>query len=157
MSAEGYARRCRELEVLRTDGRRELSKRVGEARRDGDIADNPVLQDLLEEHFQLERRIALLEAWLGAAEVVEPVADGRAEMGSVVCVRDGRGETYEYELVGPLEFDPGNGRISIAAPVGQALMGQRAGESVEVDTPRGRLVFEVVSVQPCRPTSRKAA
>jgi transcription elongation factor GreA len=157
MSAEGYAQRSRELDVLRTAGRRELSEQLREARWDGDDADNPILQDLLEEQVQLERRIALLEAWLTVAEVVEPSADGRAEIGSVVRVRDPRGETSEYELVGPLESDLGKRRVSIAAPVGQALAGQRPGTTVEVAAPRGPLVLEIVSVRPARANGRKAA
>jgi transcription elongation factor GreA len=154
ISAEGYAQRCHELDVLRTDGRRQLSELLLEARQDGDVADNPVLQDLLEEQVQLERRIAMLEAWLTVAEVVEPTHDGRAEIGSVVRVRDPRGQTFEYELVGPLESDLGKGRVSIAAPVGQALAGQRPGTIVEVAAPRGSLILEIVSV---RANGRQAA
>jgi len=157
MSAEGYAQRCRELDVLRTDRRRELSERLREAHRDGDIAENPVLQDLLEEQVQLERRIAQLEASLAVAEVVEPSADGRAGIGSVVRVRDRRGETYDYELVGPLEFDPRKARVSVAAPVGRALVGERPGATVEVATPRGPLVLELVSVRSTEAAERKAA
>jgi transcription elongation factor GreA len=157
MSAEGFAQRARELDVLRTHGRRELSDRLRDAHLDGDIADNPVLQELLDEQVQLERRIAQLESWLALAEVVEPIDDGRAGIGSAVRVRDARGKTHDYELVGPLESDAGNGRVSIAAPVGQALVGQRAGATVEVATPRGALVFEVVSVRPARAAVRKAA
>jgi transcription elongation factor GreA len=157
ISAKGYAQRCHELDALRTGGRRELSERLREARWDGDIADNPVLQDILDEQVQLERRIATLEAWLTVAEVVEPAADGRAEIGSVVRVRDPRGETFEYELVGPLESDLARGRVSIAAPVGQALAGQRPGTTVEVAAPRGLLVLEIVSVRSARANGRKAA
>jgi transcription elongation factor GreA len=157
ISAEGYAQRCDELRALRTDGRRELSERLREAHRDGDVADNPVLQDLLEEQVQLERRIALLEASLGVAEVVEPAADGSADIGSFVSVRDAQGATFEYQLVGPLEFDIGQGRISSAAPVGQALLGKRAGERIEVKTPRGLLTLEIVSVSARATVSRKAA
>jgi transcription elongation factor GreA len=157
MSAEGYAQRRHELDVLRTDGRRELSEQLLAARRDGDVADNPALQEMLDEQVQLERRIAMLEAWLTVAEVVEPTAEGRAEIGSVVRVRDPRGETFEYELVGPLESDLGRGRVSIAAPVGQALAGQRPGTTVEVAAPRGLLVLEIVSVRPGRANERTAA
>jgi transcription elongation factor GreA len=156
MTPEGYAQRCRELEALRTDGRRELSERLGEARQDGD-AGSAMLRDLLEEHVQLERRIAQLEAALGVAEIVEPAGDGRAELGSVVRVRDRSGKTYDYELAGPLESDPAEGRVSVAAPVGRALVGRRPGDSVEVETPRGLLVFEVVAVRPRATPVRKAA
>jgi transcription elongation factor GreA len=156
MSADGYQQRCDELESLRTDARRELSERLREARQDGDLDDNPTLVDLLQEQDHLERRIALLEAQLGRAEIVEPAADGHAGLGSLVQVRDvGSGEVFEYELVGTFEPDVGNGRVSIAAPVGKALTGQRAGARVEVTTPRGLLPLEVLSVRPV--VARQAA
>jgi transcription elongation factor GreA len=147
ISAEGYEQRCRELDALRNEARRELAERLREARQDGDIGDNPALQDLLEEQALLERRIAVLEARLAAAEIVPPAADGRAGIGSVVCVRDSEGETFEFDLVGALESDISNGHVSIATPVGQALVGQRAGARVEASTPRGPLALEVVSVR----------
>jgi transcription elongation factor GreA len=127
ISAEGHEQRCRELDALRNDA---------------------ALQDLLDEQAQLERRIARLKAQLAAAEIVAPAPDGRVGIGSVVRVRDGNGERFEFELVGPLESDVANGRVSIGAPVGEALVGRRAGARVEVATPRGQITLEVVSVRP---------
>ena len=157
MSADGYQQRCNELESLRTDGRRELSARLREARQDGDLDDNPTLVELLQEQAQLEHRIAVLDAQLACAEIVDAAADGDAGLGSLVQVRDVRsGEVFEYELVGTFESEVGNGRVSIAAPVGKALTGQRAGARVEVMTPRGLLPLEVLSVRP-RMTSQATA
>jgi transcription elongation factor GreA len=153
ISAEGYERRRRELDALRNETRRELNERLREARQDGDLADNPVLQDLLEEQALLERRIAFLEAQLAAAEIVAPVADGSVGIGSVVLIRDGDGATFELELVGPLESDVSRGRVSIATPVGQALVGQRAGARVEAQTPRGPRALEIVLVATRREAS----
>jgi transcription elongation GreA/GreB family factor len=67
ISAEGYEQRSRRLDVLRGEARHELPEQLREARQDGGLADNPTLQDLLEEQAQLERRIAVLEAQLAAA------------------------------------------------------------------------------------------
>lgn len=146
ISAEGYEQLCRELDSLRNEARRELGEQLREARQDGDLADNPALQRLLEEQALLERRIAVLEEQLAAAEIVAPVADGSVEIGSVVRIRDGDGATFELELVGPLESDVPKRRVSIGTPVGQALVGQRAGARVEAQTPRGPLALEIVSV-----------
>ena len=98
----------------------------------------------------------MLEAQLAVAEIVAPATDGQAGIGSIVRVRDSEGATFEYELVGPLESDAGNGRVSIGAPVGQALLGTPAGARVEVATPRGPLTLEFVSVRP-RPTAARQA
>lgn len=147
ISADGYEERSRELEILRTEARRVLAARMRDARQDGDLDDNPMLQELLDEQQQLERRIAGLEGQLALAEIAAPALDGRAGVGSVVRVRDADGATARYELVGPLESDATNGRVSIAAPVGQALLHQRAGAQVEVQTPRGHHTLEVISVR----------
>jgi transcription elongation factor GreA len=157
ISAEGYAQRCRELDGLRTEARSDLAEGLREARQDGHLDDNPALYDLFEEQAQLERRIALLEAQLAVAEIVAPADDGVVGIGSVVRVRDDTGTTGEYELVGPLESDVGNGRVSIEAPVGRALVGNRAGARVEVAAPRGALALEVVSVRAREPIAQEAA
>jgi len=160
ISAAGYDRLSREIETLRTDARRALTERLREAREDGDLEDNPVLGDLLEEQVQLEQRISLLEARVRSAEIVEPPTDGRAGIGTLVRVRDlAAGSTHEYELVGPLESDVDSSRVSVKAPVGQALVGGRPGDRLDVETPRGVLELEVVDVSPASEPSleREAA
>lgn len=149
VTAEGYERLRSELETLRLDGRRRVSERLREAREDGHLGDNPALYDLLVEQAQLERRIAALEARVAAAHIVAPSANGLAGVGSSVRVRDlGTGEIAEYELVGEIESDAGNGRVSVAAPVGRALSGRGVGECVEVETPLRPLSLEILAVRP---------
>jgi transcription elongation factor GreA len=147
VTAEGYDRLCAELETLRTEGRRAMSERLREARADGHLEDNPALFDLLEEQAQLERRIATLEARLAAARIAEPNGDGSAGIGSSLRLRDlETSELVEYELVGAIEGNVGEGRVSVEAPVGRALLGAAAGDIVSVACPRGELRFEVMSV-----------
>jgi transcription elongation factor GreA len=160
VTADGYEQLRSELERLRTDGRPEMSERLREAREDGHLANNPALYDLLEEQGQLERRIAVLEGQLAAAEIVVPAADGAASIGSVVRVRDRQtGDLAEYELVGPIESDIANGRVSVDAPVGRALVRRSAGAVVDVETPSGTLGLEVLGVRTpgARPLAREAA
>jgi transcription elongation factor GreA len=148
VTAEGYEERCRELDRLRTDERRRLSGLLREARRDGATDDKPALIELLDEHALLERRIATVETQLAAAEVAPLPSDGRAAVGSVVRVRDvSARKVFEYQLVGTIEGDPASGRLSIAAPVGAALLGRQRGERVEAATPRGAVTLEVLRVE----------
>jgi transcription elongation factor GreA len=148
VTADGYEQLRSELERLCTDGRADMSERIREAREDGSVANNPALYDLLEAQVQLEARIAILGEQLAAAEIVVPAADGAAGIGSVVRVRDQHtGELAEYELVGPIESDIANGRLSVNAPVGRALARQSAGAVVDVETPSGTLGLEVLSVR----------
>jgi transcription elongation factor GreA len=147
VTAEGYDRLCSELESLRTEGRRAMSERLREARVDGHIEDNPILFEILEEQAQLERRIATLEAQLGAARIAEPNGDGTVGIGSSVRLRDlETTELVEYELVGAIERNGGQGRVSVEAPVGRALLGATVGDVVNVACPRGQLRLEVLSV-----------
>ena len=148
VTAHGYEQLCAELEALRTVRRPALTEQLREARDDGD-PENPALFDLLEEQAQLDGRISLLEARLAAAQVVEPAGDGAAGIGSCVRVRHSdTGDVAEYDLVGAIESHVGNGRVSIGAPVGRALIGRRGGETVVVETPRGRQKLEILAVIP---------
>ena len=159
ITASGYEQLRAELDSLRDEGRRDLAERLRDARLDGDVADNPALLDVLEEHALLERRIAVLEDQLAQVRVVAPTRDGVAGLGTRVRVRDVETrETAEYELVGAVEADVGNGRVSVAAPVGRALLGRRKGDVVDVETPRGSLALEILAVRAAagRPLERAA-
>jgi transcription elongation factor GreA len=158
VTAEGYSRLRAELETLRTVRRPALTEQLREAREDND-PDNPALFDLLEEQAQLEARISLLAAQVAGAQVARPADNGAAAIGSSVRVRHrDSGEVAEYDLVGPIEADVGNGRVSIAAPVGRALLDRVRGDIVVVETPRGLKRLEILSVAPARGAdARKAA
>jgi transcription elongation factor GreA len=149
ITREGHARLSAELKVLLTDGRRELLERLRDVREDGaDASDNAGLADVLEEQSRLERRIADIRSTLATARIAEPLVDGTAGIGARVTVRTATGgRTLQYELVGAQEADLSAGRLSIASPVGQALLGRAAGDVVEVEAPAGKLSMEIVSVE----------
>lgn len=147
VTAAGFAQLRAELELLRGVRRAQLTEQLREVREDRD-ADSSALFEVLEEQAQLDERISALEARLAGARVAEPSGDGRAGIGSRVSVRVDGSERAEYDLVGPIESDVGNGRVSIAAPVGRALHGGRAGDVVEVAAPRGTLRLEILDVRP---------
>lgn len=147
VTPEGLEQLRRRVDRLKTDERRRLRELLREARDDGTLDDNPALVDLLDEQAELEHRVATLEAQLAAAEAVPPPRDGRAGIGSVVRVREvGSGDVFECRLVGPLEADAANGRVSTAAPIGRALAGRRRGETIDAATPRGPVTLEVLEV-----------
>ena len=150
MTQDGYDRLRFELQQLTTTARRELGNRVSRAR---DASANPTengeLMDALDQLAALEQRIGELSGRLAMARVAEPAAsDGVAAIGTRVGVRMGDGKVLHYELVGAGEADPGRQRISISAPIGEAIAGHRAGDLVEVRTPRHHVRFELVSVEP---------
>jgi transcription elongation factor GreA len=158
ITAEGYELLRSELETLRTDGRREMSERLRETRADAPPDDNPALFEAFQEQAQLERRIALLETHLLGARIAEPDPTGSAGVGSLLRLRDlETDELVEYTLVGVMEANPGQGRVSVDAPVGRALIAATSGDVVTVACPNATRRFEVLGVETLAPPRRKAA
>jgi len=146
----GLARLSEELERLTSAGRREIAERLRHAAAtEANPDENADYLGVREDQALLEWRIALLEERLGSARVVEPDLDnGRIDIGERVRLRDlETGDRLELRLVGPLEADPSQGRISVASPLGKAIHGLRRGEIAEVDAPRGRLRFKILAVE----------
>jgi transcription elongation factor GreA len=145
----GLARLSEELDRLRGDGRREIAERLQRAvANETNHAENADYHAVRDDQVLLERRIAQLEERLLSAELTEPDAEnGRIDVGERVRLRAlDSGKRLEVELVGRLEADASNGRISIASPLGKAILGLRRGEVADVDAPRGRLRFKVLAV-----------
>jgi transcription elongation GreA/GreB family factor len=92
----------------------------------------------------------VLEERIRTARLVEPqLGNGRVDVGERVRLRElDSGERLEVELVGPLEGDPSAGRISVASPLGKAIVGLRRGDVAGVEAPRGRRLYKVVAVEP---------
>jgi transcription elongation factor GreA len=152
---EGLRRLGEELERLKSDGRRAIADRLRRAvRSESNRAENADYLDAREDQALLERRIALLEDRLRSARLVEPcIGNGRVDVGERVRVHDlVSGERLDFELVGPLEADASSGRVSVASPLGKAIVGLRRGEIADVDAPRGRRQFKVLAVEPAVPT-----
>ena len=94
-----------------------------------------------------QRRARVIAQALASIYVLEPSApDGRVAFGARVTVEDLKGDTIAYEIVGPDEVDVAAGRISIASPVGRALLGKRAGNVVVLRRPKGDVEVTVTSV-----------
>ena len=153
VTARGYELLREELAKLQSLGRRQMSERLSQVRQDARFDDSSALSGALEEQAQLESRIATLEGRLATAQIAQPTRDGSAGVGSSVCVRHlDSDQVVEYELVGAIDPGIGDGRVSIVAPVGRALLGCRAGAVVEVIAPRGVIALEILSVRSQRLT-----
>ena len=145
ITPEGRERLDAELERLTNEGRREIAERLQHAAAsEANRAENAEYLAVRDDQALLERRIALLAERLQSAQVIEPqLGNGRVDVGERVRVRDlESGARLELELVGTLESDATAGRISVASPLGRAILGLRRGEIAEVDAPRGRLQFK---------------
>jgi transcription elongation factor GreA len=152
LSAEGVARLREELAELTGTRRPDVIARIKSAKELGDLKENADYTSAREEQSFLEGRIATIEGLLRNAIVIQPQrggTTGRIDVGSRVTIEaaDAPGDSIVYELVGSAEADPAAGRISNASPVGRALLGRTAGETVAVTTPRGQVEYRIVAVE----------
>ena len=149
LTREGLKQLEDELENLRTVKRAEVKERLKEAIALGDLSENSEYDDAKNEQAFMEGRIMKLEKMIRNAKVIDEDAhqEGTVTVGSLVKVKDIEfDEINEYRLVGTVEADPMNNRISNESPVGRALLGRKKGEIVDVEVPAGIIKYEILEV-----------
>lgn len=147
VSADGLKKLQAELDELRTAKRQEIADRIHAAMEFGDYSENSELEQAKNDQAFLEGRIMTLEQTIKNAVVIdESSRHDTVEIGSKVTVEsDGRKENYV--IVGSAEASPAEGKISNESPVGRALMGHRAGETVRMSVPAGTIEMKIVSIR----------
>ena len=141
LTKEGLEKLKAELEHLTTDRRREVAERIKVAREFGDISENSEYDDAKNEQAMLEARVATLEERLRSATVVDAHKGGNEQVriGSVVNIKDQKsGKSIVYTIVGSAETDLAAGKVSNESPVGQALLGQKRNDIVDIPLPSGK-------------------
>jgi transcription elongation factor GreA len=137
-----------ELEVLKTDGRKEMEERIAEARSHGDIRENADYDAAKNDQGMMEARIRKLEHLLNTAEVRTVEDTGRVEIGSVVTVIDRDGDEFDC-FVAPQENKVGSMVLaSPTSPLGEALLGASVGDEVSYEAPGGTFKVTIVAVRP---------
>jgi len=148
LTPEGRERLKLELEHLRTVRRPQVAQQLRDSIDGGDLTENVGYEDAKHEQSFVEGRILTLETLLKKAVVVEygPPSDTVAFGSRVTVVERGGGEE-SFQIVGSVEADPGNGRISNESPLGKALLDHKVGQEVAVEAPDGVLYFEILDIQ----------
>ncbi len=149
MTREGYEKEKARLEHMRTVEMIEVTKRIAEARAMGDLSENAEYHAAREDQGHLQARIDMLEGKLARAYIVDPTNLPRDTVvfGTRVRIKDlDDGEEEVYDLVGPGEEDYENNKILTTSPRGQALLGKKMGDIVEMKVPRGILRYEVLEI-----------
>ncbi|MAJ34766.1 MAG: transcription elongation factor GreA [Candidatus Puniceispirillum sp. TMED52] len=139
-----------ELMKLKTEERPAVIKAIAAAREHGDLSENAEYHAARERQSFIEGRVAELEDVVSRAEVINmsQLTGETITFGTIVTVADeDTDEESVYSIVGPYEADLSKGLISTSSPIARALIGKRVGDSVEVRTPRGTKMFEVVDVK----------
>lgn len=134
-----------ELAVLK--GRRgEIADKIAEARDYGDLSENAEYDAAREDQGLVESRIAEIEDILLNAEIIKAGKGSKVALGSKVELKTGK-KTVTYAVVGPVEADPLEGKISNESPIGEALMGKKVNDTVTITTPKGEITYEIVSIK----------
>ena len=139
-----------ELENLRVVKRKEVAGKIKEAREQGDLSENAEYDAAKDEQRDIEARIDELEKILKNVEVVveEEVDLEKINVGCTILVHDAEyDEEIEFKIVGSTEANSLQGKISNESPVGQALIGKKVGDVVDVETPAGNIRYTVLKIE----------
>lgn len=149
VTKEGLQKLQDELDDLQVNQRAEVVREIEIAKGFGDLSENAEYSAAREKQSRIEGRILELQEMIEHAEIIETVGEeGVANVGSTVKVFDMEYEEEdEYKIVGATEADPAKLFVSSESPIGAALIGTRAGDVVEVETPGGTISLRVISVE----------
>jgi transcription elongation factor GreA len=149
LTAEGLQDLRRELDHLTNVKRPALAERLHRAIQQGDLSENADYIAAKEEQGFLEGRIQQIEAMLRNAVIIqENGPSDEVILGSrVTVVEQDADEAETFRIVGPAEADPTDGKVSNESPLGRALLGHRVGDAVNVEAPRGEIIFRITSIQ----------
>ncbi len=147
LTEEGFDKLKKELEELKGPRRREISERIQEAKELGDLSENAEYVEAKNDQAFVEGRILEIESILKNATIIKQKTKkrDRVEVGSKIKIEDG--ETIkEYYIVGSNEADPSTGKISNESPLGQAFIGKKIGDIVEIKVPHGSKKFKIIAI-----------
>lgn len=136
-----------EKELVSLKGRRgEVAEKIAAARDFGDLSENAEYDAAREEQGLLESRIAEIEDILQNASIIQATNTTVVELGNTVELKS-EGKTVSYTIVGPVEADPLEGKISNESPIGKELMGRKVNDTATIKTPKGELSYTIVSIR----------
>lgn len=146
LTSAGLKKLVEEYEELVKVKRPQILARLDQARSLGDLSENAAYQQIRRGQAFLEGRIGDLEAILKKARVVKKKSDGKVELGSRVKLKT-NGQEESYLIISETEADSASGKISVVSPLGRELLGKKAGETIEIEAPVGRVVYTVLEVE----------
>ena len=147
VTSEGLKELKEELKVLAGQKRPDLIERVATARAHGDLSENSEYAAAREDLAFVEGRIEELEELIAKAQIIKNTKNSShiVKLGSKVILKV-NGKNQTFELVGEWEANPLEQKISHTSPLGQALIGKKQGDQVEIDAPAGRVKYHIVKV-----------
>ena len=149
LTQEGFDKLVSELDDLKTRGRSEAAKAIAEAREKGDLSENAEYHAAKDEQGMLEFRISELERTLANARVIDSsqLDTSSVVLFSKVTIKNVKNSAKAtYQLVSESEADLKAKKISVSSPMGKGLLGKAVGEIASVETPAGRIEFEILEI-----------
>jgi transcription elongation factor GreA len=149
ITPQGYEALKKELSQLMSVERPKVIKAIEEARSHGDLSENAEYDAAKERQGFIEGRVNELKFKIGNAQIIDPdsLPKDRAVFASRVLLSNvDTGEDVAYQLVGPDESDVNGGRISVASPLGRAIIGRKPGDEIVLEAPGGKRVYELVEI-----------
>lgn len=149
LTAAGYKELADELENLYGAERRDVAERIRDAITYGELTENSEYEDAKNAQAFLEGRIEDLRHIMQIARPIDPseIPTDHVGLGSIVTVKDGFDEEWEFTMVSPVEANPNIDKISDESPVGDALFGKKVGEKVSVKTPDGKFEYAIMAIR----------
>jgi transcription elongation factor GreA len=148
LTKEKFETLTRELEELKTTGRRDVAQNLEYAKSLGDLSENAEYQEAREAQATVEERIQKLEQLLKNVEIVKAHHTDAVDMGSIVHVQKaGEKEKIKYQIVGSEEANTRDGKISNRSPLGESMMGKKKGEKFSFTTPKGQVQYTIVDIE----------
>jgi transcription elongation factor GreA len=149
ITRNGYNNLHKELENLKKVVRPQVIKAIEEARAHGDLSENAEYVAAKERQSFVEKKIREIEQKLANSEIIDSLnlPNGKVGFGSVVTLENlDQGGQVTYQIVGPDESDISSGKISIASPLGKALVGKETEDEVKVQTPGGAKNYAILKI-----------
>ncbi|MDD4995478.1 MAG: transcription elongation factor GreA [Patescibacteria group bacterium] len=147
LSKEALAKLKEELDYLKKVKRKEVAEKIQAAIALGDLSENAEYHDAKDELGMLEGKISVIEDQIKNAVIIEEkhAAGDAVAIGSEVILETD-GTKLRYRIVGPNEADPAHGLISNETPLAHAMLGHRAGESIEFEAPSGKKIYRILEI-----------
>ncbi len=146
LTKEGLEELKKELENLKKSGRQEIAERLKRAKEYGDLSENSEYSDAKEAQSVLEGRIFELEQIIRNVVLIKKGGQKeKVSIGSTINVEKS-GKIFKYTIVGSKEAKPEENLISNESPLGKAFLGRKIGESVEIETPKGKVRYKIISI-----------
>jgi len=136
----------KELDELKSQ-RSDIAQKIADARDYGDLSENAEYDAARTEQGQLEARISEIEDILQNASIITHTKSSKVTVGVTVVLKSDKGKTVSYAIVGSVEADPLEGKISDESPIGQALLNKKVGDSAAIKTPGGEVVYTVEEIK----------